>query len=291
MFAERPPAEQPGPLRRATSATARSTSTPGSTRSIESRFANGAFARFGVTAGRRTFDQCSLQEAGFDANSGGAAPVFVGQEIYADGSTYCHREYGYRPDIKALGSYPMPGGVQLSATYQFSRGVQTGGAGPSILGTWNMTNATPGGERFDPRTQPERGLGLQVGPAHSRRPGVRRPEPAPARSPREQAVHGRPVPLPDRLRPLQRLEQQLAVHGEHDVLSNAAGEHLAPADARARRPDVQDRRAVPLLVVRSGGRAEWPRRALFPGLCPGPRLVARGAPTPRSAPRRRAVRA
>ena len=55
--------------------------------------------------------------------------------------SYCHREYGYRPDIKALGSYPIPGGVQFSATYQFSRGVQTGGAGPSILGTWNMTNA------------------------------------------------------------------------------------------------------------------------------------------------------
>jgi hypothetical protein len=107
---------------------------------LESRFANGAFARFGVTAGRRTFDQCSLQEAGFDANSGGAAPVFVGQEIYPDGSSYCRREYGYRPDIKALGSYPIPGGVQFSATYQFSRGVQSGGAGPSILGTWNMSN-------------------------------------------------------------------------------------------------------------------------------------------------------
>ena len=108
---------------------------------IESRFSNGAFTRLGFTAGRRTFDQCSLQEAGFDANSGGAAPVFVGQEIYPDGSSYCHREYGYRPDVRALGSYPVGGGVQLSATYQFIRGVQSGGAGPSVLATWNMTNA------------------------------------------------------------------------------------------------------------------------------------------------------
>ena len=29
----------------------------------------------------------------------------------------------------------------FSATYQFIRGVQSGGAGPSILATWNMTNA------------------------------------------------------------------------------------------------------------------------------------------------------
>ncbi len=54
--------------------------------------------------------------------------------LFPDGTSYCHREYGYRPDIKALGSYPLPGGVMFSATYQFTRGVQTGGAGPSLLG-------------------------------------------------------------------------------------------------------------------------------------------------------------
>ena len=32
-----------------------------------------------------------------------------------------------------LGSYTLPFDIQLSGTYQFSRGVQTGGAGPSIL--------------------------------------------------------------------------------------------------------------------------------------------------------------
>ncbi len=134
-----------------------------------------------------------MQQAGFDANT--ATSEFVGG-IYPTARRYCHREYGYRPDIKALGSYPLPGGVQFSATYQFIRGVQTGGAGPSILGTWTMTNATLAGERFDARTQPERGLDLQVGPAHSRRPRLRRPEPAPARSAREQALHGRALPLP-----------------------------------------------------------------------------------------------
>jgi hypothetical protein len=114
---------------------------------IESRFREGAFVRAGVTAGRRTFDQCGLQQAGFDANNGAAAPVFVGQEIYPDGTTYCHREYPYRPDFKFLGSYTLPYGVMFSGTYQFSRGVQTGGAGPSILGTWTLAGASfaPGG--------------------------------------------------------------------------------------------------------------------------------------------------
>jgi hypothetical protein len=97
---------------------------------LESRFQNGAFARFGVTAGRRTFDDC-YENLADDPTS----------ELFPDGTSYCHREYGYRPDIKALGSYPLPGGVMFSATYQYSRGVQTGGAGPSILATWTMNNA------------------------------------------------------------------------------------------------------------------------------------------------------
>jgi hypothetical protein len=97
---------------------------------LESRFENGAFARIGLGATRRTFDNCYnlLADSPND-------------ETYPDGTHYCHREYGYRPDMKALASYPLPLGVLISATYQFSRGVQTGGAGPSILATWNMTNA------------------------------------------------------------------------------------------------------------------------------------------------------
>jgi hypothetical protein len=39
------------------------------------------------------------------------------------------------------GTYPLPWGVQLSGTFQFSRGVQTGGAGPSVLAAWTLSNA------------------------------------------------------------------------------------------------------------------------------------------------------
>ena len=102
---------------------------------LESRFGNGAFLRGGIAATARTFDNCNLLVAGTDAVPAGS------NEIYADGTTGCHREYGYRPDAKLSGSYTLPWDVQLGGTYQFTRGVQTGGAGPSILATWTVTNA------------------------------------------------------------------------------------------------------------------------------------------------------
>ena len=106
---------------------------------LESRFRNGAFLKAGIGATARTFDQCNLLEAGFDAvNTVGS---FMGTEIYEDGTRACHREYPYRPDFKASGSYTLPWDVQLAGTYQFSRGIQTGGAGPSQLANWTLTNA------------------------------------------------------------------------------------------------------------------------------------------------------
>ena len=112
---------------------------------LEARFSSGNYMRVGVGAGGRTFDNCNLLNAGYDAISGG---VLVNSERYpGDGTSYCHREYPYRPDLKLVGAYTLPFDIQLSGTYQFSRGVQTGGAGPAILGTWTLTSASfaPGG--------------------------------------------------------------------------------------------------------------------------------------------------
>jgi hypothetical protein len=39
------------------------------------------------------------------------------------------------------GSYSLPFDIQVSGTYQFIRGVQTGGAGPSIQANWAVTSA------------------------------------------------------------------------------------------------------------------------------------------------------
>jgi hypothetical protein len=106
---------------------------------LESRFRNGAFFKGGLAATARTFDNCNLLAAGFDAvNTAGS---FMGTEIYPDGRKACHREYGYRPDVKMSGSYTLPWDVQLAGTYQFSRGIQTGGAGPSQLANWSLTSA------------------------------------------------------------------------------------------------------------------------------------------------------
>ena len=110
---------------------------------IDARFKQGAFLRGGISGTSREFDNCSLIGAGQDAftTALGALATSLGTETYADGSTVCHREYPLRPDFKLLGSYTLPLDIQFSGTYQFSRGVQTGGAGPSILATYAVTNA------------------------------------------------------------------------------------------------------------------------------------------------------
>ncbi|MDR1990949.1 MAG: carboxypeptidase regulatory-like domain-containing protein [Acidobacteriaceae bacterium] len=105
---------------------------------LDKRFGNGAFLRGGISANSRTFNNCNLLQAGPSSLSAGTA---LGTEIYPDGSSYCNRHYAYRPDVKLLGSYRLPYGVTLSGTYQFSRGVQTGGAGPSVMANWAVSNA------------------------------------------------------------------------------------------------------------------------------------------------------
>jgi hypothetical protein len=109
---------------------------------LEARFRNGAFLRGGIAATSRTFDNCNLLAAGLDATivRVGVIDIAQGTEIYPDGSRGCHREYPYRPDLKVSGSYTLPFDVVIAGTYQFSRGVQTGGAGPSIQANWAVLN-------------------------------------------------------------------------------------------------------------------------------------------------------
>jgi carboxypeptidase family protein len=111
---------------------------------VNSRFANGAFLQAGIGAAARTFNNCNLQNAGYDAVILAAPLTTVPTEVYADGTSGCDRHYPFRPDMKMLGSYPLGYGVVLSGTYQFNRGVQTGAAGlsPSILATWAVPSAT-----------------------------------------------------------------------------------------------------------------------------------------------------
>ena len=87
---------------------------------LEGRFRNGAFLKGGIAATSRTFDNCNLLQAGPEGAS--VLATAAGPETYSDGSSYCHREYPYRPDVKLSGLYPLPWGIQLAGTYQFSRG-------------------------------------------------------------------------------------------------------------------------------------------------------------------------
>jgi hypothetical protein len=98
---------------------------------LEGRFRNGAFLKGGIAATARTFNNCNLAAAGIE---------YGNWEIYPDGPN-CDRRYPYRPDVKVSGTYPLPWGVVFAGTYQFSRGVQTGGAGPSIQAGWTLSSA------------------------------------------------------------------------------------------------------------------------------------------------------
>jgi hypothetical protein len=108
--------------------------------STTARFSRGAFFNVGINAQKRIFDQCNLVNAGIVSALGPINNATINAtevaEIFPDGSKACHQDLPYRPDLKLLGSYTLPYEVVLSATYQFSRGVQTGGAAPSILATW-----------------------------------------------------------------------------------------------------------------------------------------------------------
>jgi len=104
---------------------------------VNARPRSGMFFQGGITAGKRIFDQCNLVSYGVLSVLTGATTTV--SETYPDaagGGKACHQDLPYRPDLKLLGSYTLPHDVQVSGTFQFVRGVQTGGAAPSILATW-----------------------------------------------------------------------------------------------------------------------------------------------------------
>jgi len=98
----------------------------------------GFFLNVGVAAFKRVFDQCALVDYGVLSIVTNAANAAIPEvsEVYPNGSRACRQDLPYRPDLKLSGSYRLPYDVQFSGTFQFTRGVQTGGAAPSILAQW-----------------------------------------------------------------------------------------------------------------------------------------------------------
>jgi hypothetical protein len=101
--------------------------------SINARPKPGAFIQGGITAGKRVFDDCNLVDYGVLSRVTGTTAT---SEEFPGGQRECHQDLPYRPDLKLVGSYTLPLDIQFSGTFQFVRGVQTGGAAPSILAVW-----------------------------------------------------------------------------------------------------------------------------------------------------------
>jgi hypothetical protein len=107
--------------------------------SLTGRFKQGAFLSAGMNSQKRIFDECNLVDAGIAGLITGAGSI---SEIYPDGTKSCHQDLPYRPDFKLNGAYTLPFDVQLAAVFQFTRGIQNGGAAPSLLATWTTTPAS-----------------------------------------------------------------------------------------------------------------------------------------------------
>ena len=120
---------------------------------LEGRLRNGGFLKFGRR--RHVTDVRQLQpDRGRPrcraAEYSDCQHLQGHRRIYPDGTTSCHREYPFRPDAKLSGAYTLPWGIYLAGTYQFSRGVQTGGTGPAIQANLEPFPQRIGGRRGAP---------------------------------------------------------------------------------------------------------------------------------------------
>ena len=115
--------------------------------SVTARPRAGLFFNVGINAQKRIFNQCALTDYGVLSLLTGTTTTV--SEIFPDGRRACQQDLPYRPDFKFAGSYTLPWDVLVSGTFQFSRGVQNGGAAPSILATWAApTTATTLGRAY-----------------------------------------------------------------------------------------------------------------------------------------------
>ena len=129
---------------------------------------SGAFLQAGITrrSARSTSATWSTGAAIAAADDRPTARDAEVTEIYPDGSRACHQDLPYRPDFKFLGSYTLPLDIMFSGTYQFSRGVQTGGAGaqhPRELGGTDARSPPTLGRPFVGRARPRRRVNLMRG--------------------------------------------------------------------------------------------------------------------------------
>lgn len=106
---------------------------------LTARLARGGVASGGFSAGHERTDFCDvIGKADFTSNTNSSAGK-IGEtniSIYPS-SNYCSITPPYQPDWKALVSYPLPWGLNASATWQNR-------AGPQILAAHTVRNGTDG---------------------------------------------------------------------------------------------------------------------------------------------------
>jgi hypothetical protein len=105
---------------------------------VTARLHGGTLLQGGVLAQRRDFDTCNAPMP--SAVPGITALAFSTLQVDNPEARFCDQTFPFRPDVKLLGSHPLPWDVQISATYQYSRGVQNPLA-PSVLAFWAAPNA------------------------------------------------------------------------------------------------------------------------------------------------------
>jgi hypothetical protein len=107
---------------------------------VNARLRNGAQFTGGVTIGRKTLDSCyvidspatSIPSTLGDLSSTDPAPT--GAESGEWNANFCDYKQPFRGIYKVLGMYPLPWGVQVSATYATT-------PGPEITAEYTATNA------------------------------------------------------------------------------------------------------------------------------------------------------
>ncbi len=105
---------------------------------VNARLQGGTILQGGILAQRRDFDACNAPMPA--AVPGITALGFSTAQVDNPEARFCDQTFPFRPDVKILGSHPLPWDVQISGTYQYSRGVQNPLA-PSVLGFWAAPNS------------------------------------------------------------------------------------------------------------------------------------------------------
>jgi hypothetical protein len=93
------------------------------------RFGGGAILQGGVSTGKQVTDNCEVLEKVPEGATPGVSLTGATLNIAGPlGVPFCHQEQPWLTQMKALGTYTIPGvDVQLSGTFQASPGPQIGG--------------------------------------------------------------------------------------------------------------------------------------------------------------------